>query len=58
MVGADACEIAESLEIGSTIQVALIEREDKPEAPPAYIGIRVLHRVQETDQFAKRIGPA
>jgi len=53
MVRADACEIAESLEIGSTIQVALIERQDKSKMPP--LGIAVLfYRIQEVDQFEQR----
>ena len=53
MVRADASEIAESLEIGSTIQVALIERQDKPEALP--LGLAVLfHITRETDQLAQR----
>jgi hypothetical protein len=31
IVRTDGCEVAESFEIGSAIQVALIERQDKPE---------------------------
>jgi hypothetical protein len=52
-VGRDACEITQSFEVSSTVHIAFIVGQHEPEAFPSCIRSRLLHRIEEPDQFTE-----